>query len=67
MYALVLIILLAPEVGKPAEIKYRVTLTPSSEICEVTRVQQLQSLPPEFKIANIRHGCISLGREQKES
>jgi len=67
MYALVIILLMAPQFGEAQSIKYKVTLTPSNAVCELMRVQMLTSIPKELKVANIKHACIPLGKEQKES
>ena len=67
MYALVIILLMAPQFGEAQSIKYKVTLTPSNAMCEMMRVKMLTSIPKELKIVNIKHACIQLGREQKES
>jgi len=67
MYALVIILLMAPQLGEAQSIKYKVTLTPSNEVCEMMRFRVLTSIPKELKIANIKHACVPLGREQKES
>ena len=67
MYALVIILLLAPQFGESQTAKYSVTLTSSNAMCEMMRVKMLTSIPKELKIVNIKHACILLGREQKES
>ena len=67
MYALVIILMMVTQPGENPNIQYKVVLTASSTVCELLRTKTITSIPKELKITNVRHACIPLGEEQKES
>jgi len=67
MYALIVLVLLAPEAGKLPTMKSQTMLFYTEAQCEQTRTASLTSLPNEWKMISIRSACVPLGREQKES
>lgn len=66
MYALIVLVLLAPEAGKLPTMKSQAMLLYTEAQCEQTRTVALTSLPKEWKMISIRSACVRLSNMDNE-